>query len=112
MTEVPTDPSDSRVLIEPTPPKSEPGSRRTVLMFTDIVGSSSLKVELGDADYVEHVAKPHNRIFRETLGRFVGAGENNYTGDGFVAMFERVSDAVNAALLFHHALRSHAWSPK
>jgi class 3 adenylate cyclase len=81
-------------------------------MFTDIVGSSALKVEHGDANYVEYVAKPHNRIFREILGRFPGALENNYTGDGFLATFERVSDAVNAALLFHHALRAYPWSPK
>lgn len=86
-----------------------PTQRLLVLMFTDIVGSSALKVELGDADYVEHIAQPHNAIFRGILKLFPRAAENNYTGDGFLATFRSVADAVNAALLFHHALRNYKW---
>jgi class 3 adenylate cyclase len=89
--------------------QAAPPSRVFVLMFTDLVDSTRLKVELGDAAYAEHVARPHNEIFRRILREFPDAAENNYTGDGFLATFERVSDAVNAALLFHHALRTFPW---
>ena len=47
--------------------------------------------------------------FRAILASIVGAEENNYTGDGFLATFPRVSDAVNAALRFHYALRTFKW---
>ncbi len=89
--------------------QAAPPSRVFVLMFTDLVDSTRLKVELGDTSYAEYVARPHNEIFRRILGEFPEAAENNYTGDGFLATFERVSDAVNAALLFHHALRTFPW---
>jgi len=89
---------------EPTPT-----SKILVLMFTDLVDSSALKVTLGDRDYVRYIAQPHNEIFRQTVSRFPGAEENNFTGDGFLSTFERVSDAINAALLFHVALRTHGW---
>jgi TolB-like protein/class 3 adenylate cyclase/Flp pilus assembly protein TadD len=83
--------------------------RLLVLMFTDLVGSSALKTRLGDVDYANKVVRPHNRIFRAILASIPGAEENNYTGDGFLAIFPRVSDAVNAALRFHHVLRTYAW---
>jgi serine/threonine protein kinase/class 3 adenylate cyclase len=85
-------------------------SRLLVLMFTDLVGSSSLKISLGDRDYVAQIAKPHNDIFRSLLRQFPTAEENNYTGDGFIAIFTRVSDAVDFALLFHHQLRTYKWA--
>jgi class 3 adenylate cyclase/tRNA A-37 threonylcarbamoyl transferase component Bud32 len=84
-------------------------SRLMVLMFTDLVDSSAAKIKLGDVDYANEIAKPHNTMFRAILTQFPGAQENNYTGDGFLAMFARVSDAVNAALLFQQALASYAW---
>ena len=78
-------------------------------MFTDLVDSSALKVRLGDHAYARKVAMPHNAIFREILASIAGAEENNYTGDGFLATFQRTSDAVNAALHFQHAMRSYPW---
>jgi serine/threonine protein kinase/class 3 adenylate cyclase len=81
-----------------------------VLMFTDLVGSSALKVSLGDMNYVAQIARPHNDMFRELLKKFPGAEENNYTGDGFISIFARVSDAVDFALLFHHRLRTFNWA--
>lgn len=78
-------------------------------LFTDLVNSTGLKEELGDAEYVRFVAQPHNTLFRELLGRFPGACENNYTGDGFLATFTSVADAVKFALLFHHSLSARQW---
>ncbi len=84
-------------------------SRLSVLLFTDLVDSTGLKSRMGDDEYARQVAIPHNQIFREILKKFRDAHEENYTGDGFLATFERVQDAVNAALLFHDALDQYAW---
>lgn len=81
----------------------------SVLLFTDLVGSSALKTRLGDLEYAEKIARPHNAVFRRILASIPVAVENNYTGDGFLATFANVGDAVNAALRFQDALRTHAW---
>jgi serine/threonine protein kinase/class 3 adenylate cyclase len=80
-----------------------------VLMFTDLVDSSALKIKLGDRAYANKVARPHNALFREILSSIPGAQENNYMGDGFLATFQRVSDAVNAGLRMQYALRNYPW---
>ncbi len=90
-------------------PESIPDQRLMVLMFTDLVGSSGLKVQLGDLDYATHIATPHNAIFRDLIKATPGAAEIVYTGDGFFASFNTVGDAVNVALLFHLLLKQHAW---
>ncbi len=86
-------------------------SRLLALLFTDLVDSSALKApnKLGDTGYMERVAMPHVRIFRELLQRFPDAREIDYTGDGFFASFARASDAVNFALLFQLELRAQSW---
>ena len=89
--------------------EARPEHRLSVLMFTDLVGSSDLKVKLGDMMYATNVARPHNEMFRSILARFPGGREINYTGDGFFACFTSVADAVTVALLFHRALELHPW---
>jgi serine/threonine protein kinase len=81
-----------------------------VLLFTDLVDSTGLKTRLGDDEYARAVAIPHNTIFRQILTRFADAAEENYTGDGFLASFVRVQDAVHAALEFHRELARHPWT--
>lgn len=83
--------------------------RPVVLMFTDLKASTELKTKLGDVEYALKVTLPHNKLFRDTLCLTPGALENNYTGDGFLATFLRVSDAVNCALCFQHAIRTYQW---
>src|ERR1700730_5276220 len=83
--------------------------RLLVLMFTDLVDSTALKTKLGDLAYATKILRPHNFIFREILASIPCANENNYLGDGFLATFPRVSDAVNAALRFQHALHTYPW---
>jgi class 3 adenylate cyclase/tetratricopeptide (TPR) repeat protein len=86
-------------------------SRLLALMFTDLVDSSALKApsKLGDTGYLERVAAPHVRIFRDLLKQFPGAWEIDYTGDGFFVAFERASDAVTFALLFQQQLLARSW---
>ena len=59
-------------------------ARLSVLLFTDLVDSSKLKSELGDIEYVNRVAIPHNSCFRTLLNQFPNATEENYTGDVFL----------------------------
>lgn len=88
--------------------KQELTSRLVVAMFTDLVDSTQCKIELGDVQYVQSIAQPYNEIFHQVLSRFDEAELVDSAGDGFFATFARVSDAVNAALLFQELLRTHA----
>jgi class 3 adenylate cyclase len=83
--------------------------RRLVLVFTDMADSGALKTKLGDRAYIEKVLAPHDAIFRKILADTPGAQEIKHTGDGFLANFPLVSDAVNAALRLQHEIRSYPW---
>jgi len=71
-------------------------------LFTDIVGSTDLKRELGDAKGAELIAA-HDLCFRECVARFDGVEQNN-PGDGFFATFSVPSAALNCALAFQAGL--------
>jgi len=62
-------------------------TRLVVFMFTDLVDSTALARQLGDADYVRYVLEPHNRIFRSLLAEFPGATEIKHTGGRFHGRF-------------------------
>jgi class 3 adenylate cyclase len=79
-------------------------TRVMVIMFTDLVDSTALKGQLGNDKYVEAIARPHNNIFRKLLKESDNAVERDYTGDGFMATFASVKDAVICALRFHDEL--------
>ncbi len=74
-----------------------------------MVNSGALKTKLGDRAYIEKVLGPHDAIFRKILRDIPGAQEIKNTGDGFLAIFPLVSEAVNAALRFQHEMRSYPW---
>jgi class 3 adenylate cyclase/serine/threonine protein kinase len=84
-----------------------PASRLTVLLFTDIVGSTHLKSDLGTAEYAR-VLDEHNDLFESACARFEGH-VLKHTGDGFFASFGTASQAVRSALRFQQALRAHHW---
>ena len=83
--------------------------RRMVLMFADMADSSALKLKLGDGAYSEKVCGPRDAIFRKVLADTPEAKEIKNTGDGFIAAFPFVSDAVNAALRFQHEISNYPW---
>src|SRR4051812_10477372 len=83
-------------------------SRLAVLMFTDIVGSSRLKGELGGAAYARLQSR-HDELFRQLLATTPAAELLKDTGDGFFLAFANVSDAVRFALRFQDALHSEPW---
>jgi len=79
---------------------------RTVLtmVMTDIVGSTAMAAELGDAAWKQHMTA-HNRIVRRQLERFEGR-EVDTTGDGFLAVFGSAERALRAALAISEAVQA------
>ncbi|MFO1501293.1 MAG: protein kinase [Verrucomicrobiota bacterium] len=73
------------------------------LVFTDIVGSTSLKQQLGDRAGAR-IIEEHHRIVREILGRFPGGQEIETAGDSFLIIFTTPSEAVTFALLLQNRL--------
>ncbi len=68
---------------------------RTVL-FTDIVDSTSLTQQLGDARAME-MLRAHDDIVRRALERHRGS-EVKHTGDGIMAAFPSVVDSIRCAV--------------
>jgi class 3 adenylate cyclase len=68
---------------------------RTVL-FTDIVGSTSLTRQLGDGPAME-MLRVHDDIVRGALRRHRGS-EVKHTGDGIMAAFSSVVDCIRCAV--------------
>ena len=83
--------------------------RRTVgrglgaVLFTDIVGSTEIAAEMGNARWSELVSR-HHRLIRRELRRFRGH-EQDTAGDGFFATFERPVDAIRCASAAIEAVR-------
>lgn len=88
---------------------SEPVSLSMVVLFTDLVDSTSWKSLIGDSGYPQHVLQPHNELFVRLLRDYPGAALRNFMGDGFLAKFEKASDAVSFALRFQYELNALDW---
>jgi len=85
-------------------------ARRTgvlVLLFTDIVGSTLLKQELGDSKAFALIQE-HHFLLRQCLARFPDGREIETAGDSFFIVFVKPSDAVIFSLQWQQALRQ--WS--
>jgi class 3 adenylate cyclase/streptogramin lyase len=65
------------------------------VMFTDIVGSTDLAVELGDRRWRELLGR-HHTIMRRELKRF-GGREIDTAGDGFFVTFDAPESAIRCA---------------
>lgn len=68
------------------------------LFFSDLVGSTQIKQNLGDRDAVQ-LLHAHHAAFRELLESFPDAEEISTAGDSFFLVFAAPSDAVRFALL-------------
>ncbi len=66
------------------------------IMFTDLEGSTDVSTRLGDHRAVELVAL-HDALVRDALAASEGR-EVKHTGDGILASFTRVSQAVECAI--------------
>ena len=80
-------------------------ARPTVILFTDMVGSTATTVRVGD-DLAQDLVRTHNAIVRGALeargGRIVKS-----TGDGVMAEFSSVSSAINCGIDIQERLAAH-----
>lgn len=75
------------------------------IMFTDIVGSTSITQRLGDLMTTELV-RAHDAIVRRCLKRF-GGREVKHTGDGIMASFPLSKAAVDASMLIQQEFQQY-----
>lgn len=77
-------------------------SRRvlTTVLFTDVVDSTGLLLEIGDRAWAELLAEHHDS-FRGSLDLF-GGREVDAAGDGFLASFDAPTRALACASAFHN----------
>jgi class 3 adenylate cyclase len=74
------------------------------VLFTDVVGSTTKAVELGDRQWRDLLER-HHAVVRAMLRRYRG-DEVDTAGDGFFAMFDGPARAVRCALAIREALRA------
>ena len=66
------------------------------IMFTDLVGYTSMMSRLGD-DRAFELLREHNNVVRDSLTAFAGR-EVKHTGDGIMASFDDADQAVRASI--------------
>jgi DNA-binding NarL/FixJ family response regulator len=76
----------------------------TTVLFTDIVRSTELAVEMGDRRWHD-LKQRHHSLVRRELARFHGE-EVDTAGDGFLATFDAPERAVRCAAAVREAVRS------
>jgi adenylate cyclase len=90
------------------PKGKEEKSKLLTVMFTDMVGSTSLTQIKGDA-VAQQVVRAHNRIVREALTLYAGK-EIKHTGDGIMASFNSAADSVEASVFIQEKTLQHTSS--
>jgi class 3 adenylate cyclase len=85
--------------------KRKQGTGLTTLFFSDIVGSTKLKQELGDRDAVALMQKHHTMV-RALLSRYPEAQEISTAGDSFFIVFDKPSDGVKFSLQVQAKMRA------
>jgi class 3 adenylate cyclase len=81
------------------------------LVFTDIVGSTKLKQDLGDLEATAAIQRHHATV-RDILRRFADGEEIGTAGDSFFLVFAKPSDAVKFSLLLQAELRQPTAGPR
>lgn len=90
-------------------PSIRPARREVmVLMFTDVVASTTAKTRIGTTYFEENLVR-HEEIFRHLMAQVADGEILRETGDGFFARFRRASDAVLVALRFQERIRAESW---
>jgi class 3 adenylate cyclase len=103
-----------RAFVEPSSPSPPPGAPavssafRTVL-FTDLVGHTEMMSRLGD-ERGRDVLREHERTMREVL-KAHGGTEVKTMGDGFMASFGSVTQAVECAIALQRAFAEREGEP-
>jgi class 3 adenylate cyclase len=75
------------------------------IMFTDLKDSTLMTTMFGDTRAL-HLLHIHNALIRNALREYSGT-EVKHTGDGIMASFANVEDAVNCAIVVQKAFADH-----
>ena len=81
-----------------------PGRRIATVLMLDVVGSTHVAAQMGDARYRE-LSSRFNRLVRAQLKRF-GGKEEDHAGDGFFATFPQPDQAIRCAAALAEEVRS------
>jgi class 3 adenylate cyclase/streptogramin lyase len=81
-----------------------PDRRIATVLMLDVVGSTHVAAQLGDARYRE-LSSRFNRLVRAELKRF-GGKEEDHAGDGFFATFSQPDRAIRCAAALAEEVRS------
>ena len=81
-----------------------PERRIATVLMLDVVGSTHIAAQLGDARYRE-LSSRFNRLVRASLKRF-GGKEEDHAGDGFFATFSQPDRAIRCAAALAEEVRS------
>jgi len=84
-----------------SPVEEENMSEQRAVLLTDLVDSTRLVAQLGDAA-ASQLWEAHDRVARDLLRRWHGREIDK--SDGFLLLFEAVADAAAYALEYHRAL--------
>ena len=79
-----------------------PGPASRVILFTDLVDSTTLNVLAGDRAFLDLV-REHNDLVRSCLRRRAGV-EFKHTGDGIAAWFTDPADAIECTMAINEEL--------
>src|SRR5215475_6267830 len=83
----------------------EPGAARTgtaTILFTDLVGSTTLRTSLGE-ERAETYRQAHHRVLAQAIAAHRGTLHDDL-GDGIMASFPGAADAVAAAVAIQQAI--------
>ena len=75
------------------------------VMFTDMVGSTDMTQDRGDAG-AQEIVRRHNTIVRMAISQY-GGKEIKHTGDGIMASFDDCTGAVDAAIAIQRNVGNH-----
>jgi class 3 adenylate cyclase len=89
-------------LVEHAPGEAYEDTAFRAILFTDLSGSTAMTQRVGDAAAMQ-VLKTHDRVVREAL-RLHSGSEVKHTGDGIMASFRSVIDAVSCAITIQRNL--------
>jgi class 3 adenylate cyclase/streptogramin lyase len=81
-----------------------PDRRIATVLMLDVVGSTHVAAQMGDARYRE-LSSRFNRLVRAALKRF-GGREEDHAGDGFFATFPQPDRAIRCAAALAEEVRS------
>ncbi len=82
--------------------------RLMVIMFTDLVGSTKLKEEIGAEQY-RRLKERHDHFITQALAIAPSGKVLQDIGDGYFLSFSSVGHAVSAALLFQWLMTKETW---